>query len=273
MPRERRLALATRFVAHLGDQGSGRPDRAWILLAAVSRGFAEDAWYAQWDRMLERMASELYWTMISDDLPTLAEAVLDAGRPLSGEVAGLLRRSACAGLDRAALLADRLPEPPLNPGEPWSDRILAELPRLGTRWWNLIPHLRTAGPAPTRRWDRTAAEILDGADPQTVRTVVTPWLALASHGGGADDGGYDAWNVPAVRGLAWLLSALPPHPETVRTLGALVEEPPVKTVVAGAGVRALARLAGEAGQEELHRLARCVDHTVTRKLIVRVLAA
>ncbi|MEU4092758.1 hypothetical protein [Streptomyces sp. NPDC026673] len=270
MPRERRMALVALLIEHCKapHRAPDKPERVWLALAAVSRGFAEDSWCEQWNRMLEHWAKRFSWTQISDDVPTVAEALLDAGRPLSGEVVGLLRRSAYMGLEWAGLLLDRLPEPPLNPGELWSDRILAELPELGDPWRQLIPHLRAAKPAPSARWDRAAAAILDGVDAETVRRTATPWLALATHGP------QDPWNVTAVRGLAWLLSSpfVPAHPETVRTLGALVERPPVKTVVAGAGIRALARLDGDAGLYELLRLAECVGHTVTRKQIHRALA-
>ncbi|WP_431948920.1 hypothetical protein [Actinacidiphila sp. bgisy167] len=269
MPRQRRMALADLLVRQLeaSQQVPEKHERLWLLLAAVSRGFAEDSWCARWNGMLERQAAELWWSQTSDDVPTLAEALLDAGRPLSGEVVGLLRRSAHMGLGWAQLLLDRVPEPPLNPGEPWSDRVLAELPELGDPWRKLIPHLRAAGPTPGARWERTAAAVLDGIDPEAVRRTATAWLALAAHGA------RDPWNVTAVRGLAWLLSSptVPPRPETVRVLGALVERPSVKTVVAGAGIRALARLDGGAGRDELRRLAGCVEHTATRKQILRAL--
>ncbi|WP_431960192.1 hypothetical protein [Actinacidiphila sp. bgisy160] len=269
MPQERRMALAALLVEQrkASHQVPDKTVRVWLVLAAVSPGFAEDSWCAQWNGMLERHAADFWWSQTSDDMPTLAEALLDAGRPLSGEVVGLLRRSALMGLGWAQLLLDRIPEPPLNPGELWTDRVLAELPELGDPWRRLIPHLRAAGPNPSARWDRAAAAVLDGIDPEAVRRTATPWLALATHGS------RDPWNVTAVRGLAWLLSSpsVPPHLETIRVLGALVERPPVKTVVAAAGIRALARLDGGAARDELRRLAGCVDHTVTRKQIHRVL--
>ncbi|MEU6340471.1 hypothetical protein ABZ883_05900 [Streptomyces sp. NPDC046977] len=272
MPEERRRALAGVVVEHIGAHGHGGDARrpGMVLLAVISRGFPRTAWCEEWNTLLEGWARRWYFSGTSDELPALAEALLDAGRPLSGEVVGLLRRSAYDGcLDWAAVLLDRLPEPLLNPGELWSDRVLAELPHLGGPWRRLIPWLRDAKAAPSARWDRAAAAILDGLDPETVRRTVTPWLALATQGGSAGNSGHDSWNVTGVRGLAWLLSsaALPPHPETVRTLGALVERSPVKNVVAGAGVRALARLADGAGQAELRRLAGCVDHVVTRRQI------
>ncbi|MFF3252472.1 hypothetical protein ACFYWP_16025 [Actinacidiphila glaucinigra] len=275
MPRERRVALARLLVDRADAPGStpDRYERVMVLLAAVSRGFVHDAWCGGWHDMLEGIARRSYWFNCGDEMPVVAEALLDAGRPLSAEVVGMIRRCAHHGLGWAGLLLDRLPEPPLNPGEPWSDRVLAELPELGDPWRRLIPHLRAAGPRPGARWDRAAAAVIDGVGSETVRRTATPWLALATHGGSAEAGAHDPWNVTAVRGLAWLLSSpiVPLHPDTVRVLGALVERPPVKTVVAAAGIRALARLDGGAGRDELRRLDGCVDHTVTRRQIRRAL--
>jgi hypothetical protein len=223
--------------------------------------------------MLEGWARRWNWTGISDEVATVAEGLLAAGRVLSGEAVGLLRRSALQGLPSAELLLHRLPEPLLNPGEPWADRILAGLPELGETWRNLVSHTLTAKSGrPTRRWDGETDALVADIGAETVRRTVTPWLALAAHGGRDRDGGYDQYNVHAVRGLAWLLCRLPPHPETVRVLGALVERPPVKSTVAGAGVLALARLNGDAGRAELSRLAGCVDHKVTLRQIHRALA-
>ncbi|MFD8075327.1 hypothetical protein ACFV3E_22085 [Streptomyces sp. NPDC059718] len=275
MPWERRVALARLLVERANAPGStpDRYERVMVLLATVSRGFVHDAWCGVWNDRLEGIARRSYWFDCDDEMPPVAEALLDAGRPLSAEVVGMIRRCAHHGLGWAQLLLDRLPEPPLNPGELWSDRVLAQLPELGDPWRRLIPHLRAAKPAPSARWDRAAGTILDGVDAETVRRTATPWLALATHGGSAEAAGHDPWNVTAVRGLAWLLSSpsVPPHPETVRVLGALVERSPVKTVVAGAGIRALARLDGDAGRDELRRLAGCAGHTVTRRQIRRAL--
>jgi hypothetical protein len=62
---------------------------------------------------------------------------------------------------------DRIPEPLLNPGELWTDRILAELPELGEPWRNLVRHLLTAKSGrPTRRWDAEASAFVEAySDP------------------------------------------------------------------------------------------------------------
>jgi len=265
VPRDERVRLAQLFVEHHNAAGStpDRRERAMVLLALVADGFTCESWRAAWTALLESRAERWYSASMRDELAHLAEAVLAAGGTLSAEVVGLIRRSEQEGLESVGPLLDRLPEPVLNPGEPWADRILAELPGLGEPWQDLVLHLRTARTnTPTRRWDRTALALLEPLDAETVRRTVTPWLGLATHGGSGPEDAYDAYNIHAIRGLAWLLPLLPPHPDTARVLGALVERPPVKSVVAGAGVRGLARC-GEAGGAELARLAGCVRHKVT----------
>ncbi|MEV4679487.1 hypothetical protein [Streptomyces kurssanovii] len=275
MPEERRRAVAALLTecAESPVPPPGLRRRALVLLAVVSRGFAPDEWYERWTALLEGWAQEWYWAGTSDELPAVAEAVLDAGRPLSDEVVGLLRRSAYMANEWAAVLLERTPLPLLDPGEPWADRIRAELPALGAPWPALVAHLLAAPAAPTKRWDREAADILRGIDPDTVRRTVTPWAELAAQGGGAEDGGYDPCDVTAIRGIARLLALLPPHPDSVLALAALVERPPVKAVVAGAAVRALAHLEGGAGRAELTRLADRVGHRGTLRQIRRALAS
>jgi hypothetical protein len=276
LSREQRFALAQLFVGHANKPGRvpDQHERAMVLLATVADGFALDSWCETWTGMLENWARRKYWTGTSDEAATVAGGLLAAGRTLSGEVVGLLRRSALQGLWSAELLMDRIPEPLLNPGELWTDRILAELPDLGEPWRKLVRHMLTAKSGrPTRRWDGDAAAFVEDIGSGVIRRTVTPWLALATYGGSDHDGAYDQYNVHAIRGLAWLLSLLPPDPETVRVLGALVERPPVKSGVAGAGVFALARLDGEAGRVELNRLIGRVDHKVTLRQIHRALAA
>ncbi|MGW7464472.1 hypothetical protein ACWGJT_07125 [Streptomyces xantholiticus] len=274
MPEARRRAFADALVEAVsvpGCPGDVR-EQGMVLLATVSRGFVRASWCEEWTALLEHRAAHWYTMGTDDGPPPVAEALLDAGLPLSDAVVGMLRRSALEGHDWAAVLLERVPLPLLNPGEPWADRIRADLLVLGDPWPALVAHLHAAPAAPTRRWDKAARGLLDDIDAETVRRTVTPWAALAAEGGRAEGGGHDPCDVTAVRGLAWLLSLLPPHPESARTLGALVERPPVKAVVADAAIRALARLEGGAGHAELSRLADRVSHTVTLRRIRRALA-
>ncbi|WP_405906983.1 hypothetical protein OG742_16815 [Streptomyces sp. NBC_00828] len=278
MPEGDREVLAQAFGEYVGTTrgvGDGR-ERGLVLLALVTRTSAAGAWCDAWNALLEKWAERYRYAQTMDELWVLSGALLDAGRSLSGEVVGLLRRSELEGFwDHVptASILERLTEPVLNPGEPWADSVLAELPTLGAEWIVLVRHLLAVpGGAHTRAWDRRAAELADALGPERVRRTAEVWLERAAEGAGGSDGGYDRYNRPAIRGLALLLSLLPAHPRTVRVLGALVERPPAKATIAGSGVQALARLAGGAGRPELKRLAECVTHKVTLKQIRAALA-
>lgn len=124
----------------------------------------------------------------------------------------------------------RLRGPVLNPVRPWADAVLTDLPSLGEPWPDFMDHALLAPVArPTRTWDRRAPALTAPIDAEVLRRTVTVWLDLAANGGGRGDGGYDSYNLPALAGLTWLISFLPPHPVSIRTLGALVEGPPLRT--------------------------------------------
>ncbi|MET9900755.1 hypothetical protein [Streptomyces sp. NPDC006446] len=147
----------------------------------------------------------------------------DASRHLPGEVIGLLRRSAMEssrpGCMEAAL--GRLRGPVLNPGDPWADHFLTELPKPGEPWHALVEHaLQSSARRPTRTWDRRAPALADPLDPGRVRHTVTPWPELAADGGGGSDGVYDPYNPPALAGptcrSAGRILSGPPHVAGVR---------------------------------------------------------
>jgi hypothetical protein len=104
-------------------------------------------------------------------------------------------------------------------------------------------------------------------DTEALRRAVTSWLDLAADGGGRHDGAYDPYNLPALAGLTWLLSLLPPHPASIRTLGALVERPPLRTPLTSTAIRALARVPRQGGHPELERLSGRARHKVTQQQI------
>ncbi|MGK5546273.1 DUF4132 domain-containing protein [Streptomyces sp. URMC 127] len=227
-----------------------------------------------------------------------AAAALDAGRPLPGPVVATLRRTLllhpyCIGEPYRTVVA-ALKEPLLNPGEAWADRAMAEAAGPGgDPWQRLLAHaLTAAGARPTRRWEKTGRTLLDGLgeDPGAVRERLLSWLALATRPRTLpyDPGPYgnagalfDPYNVDAVRGLVWLLSLLEPHPDTVRTLGALVAHAlrkvpgtgPRSPKLANACVLALSRTDGDAALAELARLAARVTYKGTLKQLDTALTA
>ncbi|MER5498155.1 hypothetical protein ACFYXP_25815 [Streptomyces sp. NPDC002466] len=273
LPEDRRLGLARSFAGHLTPEwiGTDAGKRAPVLLAAVSRGFAQRSWCDAWEALLRDKADRLWSCGTEDDLWTCAHALLDAGRQPHDEVVGLLRRSALEGSwprECVEPVLGRLRGPVLNPGDRWADRVLAELPVLGGPWHALVEHaLRAPAGRPARSWDRRALALTDPLGPGRVRDAVIPWLDLAAEGGGRDDGAYDPYNLPALMGLVRLLPLLPPCPGSVRVLGTLVERPPLRTSLTGAAVRALARLPHDLGRPELHRLSSRVGHKLTRRQI------
>jgi hypothetical protein len=168
----------------------------------------------------------------------------------------------------------RLRGPVLNPGEPWADAVLTDLPSLDEPWPDFIGHALLAPVArPTRTWDRRALALTAPIDAEVLRRTVTAWLSLATNGGGRSDGAYDAYNLPALTGLTWLISLLPPHPASIRTLGALVEGPPVRTSLTSTAIRALARVPQRRGHPELERLSARARHKVTQRQIREALIA
>ncbi|MET7457337.1 DUF4132 domain-containing protein [Streptomyces sp. NPDC005574] len=231
----------------------------------------------------------------------LAELEMADGRDLSGEFVALIRRSRMVLWNGAGLLgplAERLTHPVLNPGEAWSDRALADLADLVDTddpqdgWRRLVAHATTATAArPSAKWEKAGRALIDGLGAEAVRVRLLTWLGLvgrprtrpllpAYHGAHPNDT-FDPYNANALRGLAWLLSFLPPHLETARALGALVETAlrkvqgvgPVNPKVANAGVNALARVEGEAALAELARLATRVTYKGTLKLLNAALDA
>ncbi|MFH8785837.1 DUF4132 domain-containing protein [Streptomyces roseoverticillatus] len=227
-----------------------------------------------------------------------AAAAVDAGHPLPGPAVATLRRTLLlhpywvGGPYRKAIAA--MKEPLLNPGEAWADQAMTEVAGPGGGpWERLLAHALTAhGARPTGRWDRAARTLLDGLgeDPGAVRQRLLSWLGLATrprtrpyvpgHYGDAD-ALYDPYNVDALRGLAWMLSLLEPHPDTARALGTLVTHAlrkvpgvgPRSPKLANACVLALSRTDGDASLAELARLAARVTYKGTLKQIDTALAA
>ncbi|MGW0118118.1 DUF4132 domain-containing protein [Streptomyces sp. NPDC003327] len=237
-------------------------------------------------RMTELGAEYAYYD--TRELVRLAREELDGGGTLPGTFVALMRRSARTAYltDKALVrLLDRVTDPVLSPGEAWADRAMGEAPA------GLLAHLVTATSArPTTAWD-AGALALCGGRPEDVRDAAVRWLGLVGaprthplhlHAGEHDHNRtYDVHNADALKGLAWLLSLLPPDPAAVRALGALVETSlrkvpgigPHSPKVANAAVLALARTDHEAALGELARLSAKVTHKGTLKQLLAALDA
>jgi hypothetical protein len=293
-PRQRLVrALADRWRG--GTDTDGVRAQLLVLVEAVRRGRGEDPLA---DARLARLADlGRKITLWPDDrLDLLADAELAAGRSPAPEVVAVFRRSAAQSYaaQEITALARRLTEPALNVGEEWADTALADAAGLGAPWPDLLRHARTATTArPGADWESKARGLLAtaGADTEEVRRRLLHWLSLVGrprtlplepHLHGPDTSElYDPYNADAVRGLAWLLPLLPPHPDTARALGALVETSlrkvagvgPRNPKVANAGVTALSRIDDESALAELARLAARVTFKGTLKQIGTALDA
>ncbi|WP_406254638.1 DUF4132 domain-containing protein [Streptomyces chartreusis] len=228
-------------------------------------------------------------------LVRLADQEFADGRALPDGFVAVIRRSYLTvwnGRKRLGDLVGRLDGPPVNPGEAWSDTALAEVAELGDDWLRLLAHAATATSArPSAKWDRTGRTLLAALDADEVRERLLSWLRLAGRPrtalllepryGPSPNATFDPYNADALRGLAWLLSLLPAHPETARTLGTLVGTAlrkvaglgPVNPKVANAAVIALGRIDDEPALAELARLAARVTFKGTLKVLDTALDA
>jgi len=289
LPAEVRGPLADALVAlhHSTGEESEARDHALTLVGVLARGLPEDRLSTERLKALDRLSRQHgHWYGSHSAL--LAEGELAAGRPLAPAVVAFYRRAALdAYLDRddpVVLLAKKLTEPALNVGEQWAEQALADA--VGADWQALLAHLVTATASkPGPKWDQRARTLVDALGADHVRATALPWLALVGRPRTfpLDEGyesdpvnhTYDPYNANALRGLAWLLSLLPPHPDTARALGALVETSlrkvpgvgPRNPKVANAAVLALSRLDGQAALAELARLATRLTYKATAKLV------
>lgn len=293
LPTERRRelvhAVAERYPL-VGDDTETRCN-VLALYALLSRGLDDDPLAAERRKALDDLGRQYsLWSATLFHL--LAEAESAAGRALPPAVVAVVRRSAqdryC--LDELVELAKKQTEPVLNVGEAWAEQAMRDT--AGADWQALLAHAATATASkPTARWDKRATALVDAVGPDHVRATVLSWLALVGRPRTLPldlrayesdlNHAYDPYNANALRGLAWLLSVLPPHPDTPRALGALVETSlkkvaglgPRNPKVANAGVIALARIDSESALAELARLATRVTYRNTAKLLDSALEA
>jgi hypothetical protein len=290
--------LVCRLAVGYHEAEPGAPARRSILVLLTQIARTQPAVEAEVPEVraaLIRLAAEQEAHYDTPQLIRLAELERADGRELPGDFVAVVRRTYLtlwSGKERLAELMAQLPDPVVNPGEAWSDRALAELPGLDDDWRRLLAHAATANAArPSAKWDRTGHALIASLGADEVRERLLPWLRLVgrprthllcNRGHGSDPNAvFDPYNADALRGLAWLLSLLPAHPETARTLGALAETclrkvsglGPVNPKVANAAVNALARIDGEAALAELARLATRVTFKGTLKLLNTALDA
>lgn len=319
LPDKDRLELAgiwARWHAHVEDVWTAeefRRDldylRTELLMVAsgVVRGLDGDLLAAERHEQLSRLGDQyLIWS--THRVWELADAELAAGRTPDPAILAAFRRTNAAatlpGFRRTHAAANgtepgmrnllaTFPGPVLNPGEPWADQALKEATAGGEPWQRLLAHAApaTVG-APSVKWKQTGSALLDTVGPEAVRRAVLRWFELAAldrtipllghpHLPFDVNTRFDPYNSHVLRGLAWMLSFLPPRPDTVHALVGLVEtsldhrsgDTPRSPQVAEAGIVALARIGDRSARTELETLRRWVTHKGTLQRIDKALAA
>ena len=282
VPQRERLAMAL-FGAHERDRVPRLHYSTLDLLGLVCGLPDSDVLAVARRRLLESVSGQAharqFWYL------EMAEIEVDAGRALPPAVIAVIRRSAHPHRP-STRLAPGLLDPALNVGEAWTDRALADLAELPPPWRELLAHAATAAASkPTAAWEKAGRRLLLAVGEQDAGTTIVSWLALVGQPRTLPVSGlthvYDPDNAIGLRGLAWMLSFLPPRPDIARVLGALVETSlrriaghgPRDPKVANAGVIALSRIDGEAALAELARLATRVTYQGTLKLVDKALAA
>ena len=220
-----------------------------MVASGVVRDLDGDLLAAERQEQLLRLSHEyLIWS--SHRVWELADAELASGRTPGPEILAAFRRTnAAATLPRfrrthaaangaepgmRSLLA-KSPGPMLNPGEAWSDQALKEVTLGGEHWRRLLAHAAPAtAVVPSAKWTQTGSALLNTVGPETARRAVLRWFELAGvdrtipllghpYLGFDVNTRFDPYNSHVLRGLAWLLSFLPPRADTVHTLVGLVE--------------------------------------------------
>ncbi|MER6954926.1 DUF4132 domain-containing protein [Streptomyces sp. NPDC000618] len=299
LPPQARSRIADGLVTqyHADRSGPTARNNALTLLGIVSRDLPpHDRLAAERLALLDEISRQhSFW--YGSRYEALVEAELAAGRPVAPAVVAVFRRSALQAYDNRDLTetAKKLTEPVLNVGEEWAEQALRDAaadPAVGPAWQELLAHAATATAAkPSAKWDERAAALTEAVGPERVREAVIRWFALAGRPRTFEldrgqyepdvNAAYDPCNANALRGLTWLVSLLPAHPDTARALGALVETSlrkvaglgPRNPKVANAAVNALARTDGAAALAELARLAARVTFKGTLKLLDAALDA
>ncbi|GAB2957092.1 hypothetical protein GCM10027280_52260 [Micromonospora polyrhachis] len=287
-PADRWLAVYRRVAAARADQPRSPEDQLW---RAVRETMPESAPTGVLREILEDIGQEFSYYPF-EHLAELARAWLATGAELPVMLVGVLRRTAHTELtfDRSApvlpaLLSELTDLPPVDPGEVWADRVLADLPDLGVDWQRLLAHAGTATAAkPSDRWERHGRELLDVVGPNRAARIIEGWLRLVGQPRSIPlwqdywwelgEYRYDPHNEIVLRGLIWLLGFTPADPDSARTLGELVPIALRRTPVtenllslptAKAAVYALSRMTGLVAVEQLARLTHRVTVRSVRK--------
>ncbi|MEV7776782.1 hypothetical protein [Kitasatospora sp. NPDC088351] len=296
MPASTRVLLLRRMTDGLEETAVHHPGRCRdlaSLVTLVAHGLPVEQ-LAAWQEPLMAQAAAKMTLWEGWRLTCLVEVEQAAGRALPDPVVATVRRTALTSETPGELrtLAARIVEPVLNPGEPWAERVIADLTGAEPAWHALVAHALTAkGSRPTGTWQRLGRGLLADVGPDRARRAITSWLApvgeprtapvKSHHGAGTAEFELDPFNTRALQGLAALLALTQAHPQSAAALGQLVEAAlirlpgigPRSPKTAGAAVHALTQLGDEDAYAELSRLAATVKYRPALRIITAALAS
>ncbi|GHJ42866.1 hypothetical protein Cs7R123_02080 [Catellatospora sp. TT07R-123] len=288
-----------RFAFGLAELAAATPaERTAASLGRLAHRLVEDLDSAsEAEAVLRQLRLQAYgwtWQGWRPTLPEQVATVTGAGLTLPPEVVALIRRTATtprSGEGGLIQLVAELGGPALNVGESWSEHALADLPRLGRPWPEVVIHvLGSSASGSAEEWEARGRHLLSEAGEGPARAVLTDWLAKVGEPRTQRllpprirldvNAAFDPYNAIAVRGLIRLLALLPQHPDTDRLLGAVADRSlhwiagagPRSPKTAVAAARALARIGSDTALAELSRLSKQVTHAGTRKRVRLALA-
>jgi hypothetical protein len=222
-------ALANAFVSHLQDLDGGRDAmESYALCELLRRALLRKLPFDEPDLLellgyLDRTGLIPAWHPVAGavrqlshyaESHALSSALAAAVSKLRTELADSVHASSCrAHIDHLDRLLGAPPAPPLEPGDPWSDRVLATLramdPEARSAWSALLAHAREARSShPSAKWLARARELR----PADLASRVLEWMQAATQARQV--------NVDTLRGLVWC-SALDEDPGVARALAGL----------------------------------------------------
>ena len=233
-------------------------------------------------------------------LVRLVEVRLGQRRAIPDKLLAMLRRTNVTNSRYSASglqpVLDDLPEPVLNPGETWADRVLTDLETMPeaqrVTWKSVFKHAFSKASKPNAAWEKTAQGLIKTVGAETFSARVLAWLSLigkprtqrlesAPFARADANILFDNFNTKVARGLAWFVALLPASDEAARVMAHLTETSlkkvpgvgPRDPMLANAGVFALGRMESSFAVGQLARLKSRVTFKTTLKEIEKALDA
>ncbi|MEZ6128650.1 MAG: DUF4132 domain-containing protein [Planctomycetaceae bacterium] len=166
----------------------------------------------------------------------LSDRLLKAATACSKQLVKRGRKDERRFIERLAVLLGKTAAVKLNPGEAWSDAVLADLKKMKAKpceaWTQLLTHCATVeGGSPKARWLDNAKSLVDAVKLDEFESRIAAWFPLVDKPRSAPVERRHAWqpdqnlllddaNADVLKGLVWC-SAMSDTRDTARALTAL----------------------------------------------------